>query len=232
MLNKLLIRIAVISAALFGSALILYVVVPMVKYQITARAKFYTYVSPMPKKPVLFTQSGSKDKDVDYTNANNWFEGVSLNNQKQSGIEYYTISIPSLGISNATVSIGGEDLSESLIQYPGTAEPGMPGNSVIFGHSILPQFFNPKDYLAIFSTLPTMEEGDLINVNHDGISYKYEVEEMFEVRPTDVYILDQTDKEPYLSLVTCTPPGHPLRPKRLVVRAKIVPPDNLSLRSQ
>jgi sortase A len=70
--------------------------------------------------------------------------------------------------------------------------------------------------------LPTLDPGDKIQVIFDGVTYNYEVEDMFEVRPTDVYILEQNETDPYLSLVTCTPPGHPLRPKRLVVRAKIV----------
>jgi len=126
------------------------------------------------------------------------------------------------------VAIGGEDLSDSVIQYPGTALPGKRGNSVLFGHSILPQFYDPEDYLAIFSTLPTMEEGNKIEVNFDGITYNYEVVDMFEVRPTDIYILEQNESTPYLSLVTCTPPGHPLRPKRLVVRAKLIPPQLVS----
>ncbi|MFC1649665.1 sortase, partial [Patescibacteria group bacterium] len=124
---------------------------------------------------------------------------------------------------NATVTYGGDDLVESLIQYPGTAPPGKIGNSVVFGHSVLPQFFNADDYLTIFSTLPEMEIGKFIFVEHQGVSYKYKVEDMFEVRPTDVHILTQDDSGSFLSLVTCTPPGDPFKPKRLVVRARLMP---------
>ena len=46
---------------------------------------------------------------------------------------------------------------------------------------------------------------------------------MFEVKPTDIQILEQSTSESYITLVTCTPPGHPLKPRRLIVRAKLIP---------
>ncbi len=77
--------------------------------------------------------------------------------------------------------------------------------------------------MAIFSTLDRLQKGDKIYINYDGISYKYRVEEMFEVRPTDIEILEQNAGNSYLSLVTCTPMGDPRKPKRLVVRASLIP---------
>ena len=115
--------------------------------------------------------------------------------------------------------IGGEDLKESLIHYGGTVLPGEYGNVVIFGHSVLPQFFNPKNYLTIFSTLPTLENGDEVFVNFDGIEYKYKVYEMVEVEPTDVTILEQQYDNFYITLVTCVPPGTYW--KRLAVKARL-----------
>ena len=114
-------------------------------------------------------------------------------------------------------------MAKSLIQYPGTALPGRPGNSVIFGHSILPIFYNPKEYLSIFSTLPTLKKGDEIKVNYDGVSYEYRVEDLFEVLPSDIQVLEQNPTDSFLTLVTCVPPGDPRKPKRLVVRARVVP---------
>ncbi|MDP1710014.1 MAG: sortase, partial [bacterium] len=141
-----------------------------------------------------------------------------------SKVEYFTISIPKLKIDKATVAIGGEDLSKHIIQYPGTALPGKRGNSVLFGHSILPIFYNPKNYLSIFSLLPTLNIGDEIEIDYDGVFYKYRVETMFEVKPTDLQVLDQDSSDSFLTLVTCTPPGDPGKPKRLIVRARIVLP--------
>ena len=48
---------------------------------------------------------------------------------------------------------------------------------------------------------------------------------MFEVSPKDIQVLEQNSSDAFLTLVTCTPPGHPQKPKRLIVRARIVPPE-------
>lgn len=198
---------------LAGAAVLYIVVSPVIIYELSNQ-RFDGYISPIP---------ANAEESIDLTKASNWFP-TGQKDFGDSKVSHYTVSIPKLRIKDATVAIGGEELADSLIQYPGTAAPGKIGNSVIFGHSILPQFYNPEDYMAIFSLLPTLRKGDLINVRYDGIGYTYKVEDMFEVRPEDIQVLDQNDHDSYLSLITCTPPGHPLKPKRLVVRAKLVPP--------
>ncbi|MGB9706798.1 MAG: sortase [Microgenomates group bacterium] len=155
-----------------------------------------------------------------YDDYKNWFLSAPKLPPRPSKITHYNLSVPKLKIEKAVVQIGGEDLAESLIQYPGTALPGEYGNTVIFGHSVLPQFFNPKNYKTIFSTLPTLEEGDEILIDFDGIQYRYRVVKMVEVSPDDVSVLEQRYDSEYLSLVTCVPPGTYL--KRLIVRAKLV----------
>ena len=162
---------------------------------------------------------------TDDTKASSWFTGgAKTTDFSVPEVIYYTISIPKLKIDAANVKIGGEDLSESLIHYPGTATPGKRGNSVIFGHSILPIFNNPKNYISIFTMLPSLKKGDSIFINYDGVSFTYKVEEMFEVLPTDLQVLDQDSSDSFLTLVTCVPPGDPRDPKRLIVRARVVPP--------
>jgi sortase A len=133
----------------------------------------------------------------------------------------YEITIPKLGINNAKVMKNHEDLSLSLVHFPQTADPGEPGNTVIFGHSVLPIFFNPDNYLTIFSTLFKLDKGDKIYVRHAGKLFEYGVSDMFEVGPDDIQILEQNSSGSVLTLVTCAPPGHPAKPKRLIVRAII-----------
>lgn len=181
--------------------------------------------------PIISYQSVSKGEDrdllnpvVDLTKASNWFVGGETSDAfNQSKVSYYNLSIPKLKINDAIVAIGGEDLSKNLIQYPGTALPGKRGNSVIFGHSVLPIFFNPKEYISIFSTLPTLKIGDDIFVNYDNVSFTYRVESVFEVYPTDIQVLQQDNSDSFLTLVTCVPPGDPRKPKRLIIRARVVP---------
>lgn len=181
--------------------------------------------------PILSYQTFSKESDQDLLNpvsdstkASNWFVGGEDSSAfSQSKVSYYNLSISKLKIKDAIVAIGGEDLSKSLIQYPGTALPGKRGNSVIFGHSVLPIFYNPKEYISIFSTLPTLKIGDDILVNYDNVSFTYRVESIFEVYPTDIQVLQQDNSDSFLTLVTCVPPGDPRKPKRLIIRARVVP---------
>jgi len=203
-----------------GMAIISYVLYPIASYELSAREKYPELLSPVPEGTGLTDYSS----EYDSTLASNWFPGGAKKEEfSPSNISYYTISIPKLKIDAATISVGGEDLSKNLIQYPGTALPGKIGNTVIFGHSVLPIFYDPKNYLAIFSTLPSLKKDDEISINFDGITYEYKVDNMFEAMPADLEVLDQDTSQSYLSLVTCVPPGHPLKPRRLVVRAKMIP---------
>ena len=217
----LLWKVASVISAVFGLGLLSSVLFPIVSYESASRVKYPTLLNPL-----VEDSSQPSLESYDLTRASNWFaDGAKKEEFAVANISYYTLSIPKLGIENASVAIGGEDLSKSLIQYPGTALPGKRGNTVIFGHSILPQFYNPKNYMAIFSTLPTMEKGDEVFIEYDGVSYKYQVFEMFEVLPTNLDVLKQGQADSTISLITCVPPGHPLKPRRLIVSAKIVPFD-------
>jgi len=189
---------------------------PILKYQLRSFRFSGAIISPVESSYNSYSESSSYD---DYKN---WFSATPTLSNRESKITHYNISVPKLKIENAVVAIGGEDLSESLIQYPGTALPGEYGNTVIFGHSVLPQFYNPRNYKTIFSTLPTLEEGDEIFVDFDGIRYRYVVVKMVEVSPDDVSVLEQRYDGEYLSLVTCVPPGTYLR--RLIVKARLVKP--------
>jgi len=157
---------------------------------------------------------------VDYTHASNWFpSSKNTSPSNLSGPTSYTLSIPKLNIENAEVIIGSDDLSKSLIQYRETSQPGKLGSPVIFGHSILPQFYNPKNYMAIFSTLPTLENGDSVIIDYDNVKYTYTVTEKQEVMPEDLWVLEQRYDSKKIKLITCVPPG--LKTKRLVVTAEL-----------
>jgi len=217
-MNNKLLRVAAVISGISGVVILFSVILPIVSYQSISNQKYPTLLNPLAQGTSRATL-----EEVDYTKASNWFEDTSDTSFSNSNISHYVITISKLGIKKATVTIGGEDLSKSLVQYPGTALPGKNGNAVVFGHSILPQFYNPEDFLSIFSTLPTLDEGDEIQLDYDGIAYKYIVEKMFEVLPTDIEVLEQDKSDSFLTLVTCVPPGHPLKPKRLIVRARIAP---------
>lgn len=232
MTQKVILRIAAVISGISGVVILTGVIYPIVSFDSTYGRNFSQLVSPIVENPVNQPNvqgTSSVDAGTNDSNPSTWFVGGASSSDFAasfiaSKVQYYTINIPRLKIDSATVAIGGEDLNKSLVQYPGTALPGRHGNSVIFGHSISPIFYNPKNYISIFSLLPTLQTGDLIYISYDGVSYTYKVEEMFEVLPTDIQVLDQDSSDSFLTLVTCVPPGDPANPKRLIVRARVVPP--------
>lgn len=154
---------------------------------------------------------------LDYTNADVWY-GHQTSNQYDHLV--YSLSIPKLRITNAVVRDDHTDLKESLIHYPGTAQPGDLGNGVIFGHSVLPQFFNPKNYLTIFSTLHTLDVGDDLTLQSGPATYTYRITSMYVTTPEDLTPLAQSYGSRTLTLITCTPPGTYL--KRLIIKATLI----------
>jgi sortase A len=221
-----------------GATALTTVAYPLVSYQLTAHKwQSQTLLSPIaeiqtaeakgivipvadsavPSVLAAQTQEPEIVSGVDFTKASNWFPNAPAQAVKPSKITHYRISIPKLKIDQATVEIGGDNLNHALIHYGGTAAPGEYGNAVVFGHSILPVFYNPKDYRSIFSLLPTLEKGDEIFIDYDGIQYKYVVDSYTEVKPEDIEILEQRFDRQALTLVTCVPPGTYLR--RGIIRA-------------
>lgn len=210
-LRGLSIFVIVLGLILIGNA-----TMPILSYELNNGRFTQKLVSPLSSQGVIL----GEEAVIDYTSPKSWFPAAKILPPQPSRITHYNLSVPKLGIEEAIVQIGGEDLMSSLIQYPGTALPGQSGNAVIFGHSVLPQFFNPKNYKTIFSTLPKLEEGDEIFIDFDGIRYRYLVRKIVETAPEDVSVLEQNYDSQWLSLITCVPPGTYL--KRLIVRAQLV----------
>lgn len=205
-----------------GATLLFYVVAPIASWQLFYAPGLSTggLLSPIPKtaliKNIVLGETTERLPFGNLTYASNWFP---TGNPKIGIGKEYSLAIPKLGIKGANVIVGSDDLSKSLIHYGGSSLPGEYGNAVVFGHSILPQFFDPKNYKAIFSTLHTLKVGDIIEVIADGVTYNYKVFDMKVIDPTDISVLEQTYDNSYLTVITCTPPGTYW--KRLVVKAQI-----------
>lgn len=204
-----------------GAGILSWVSWPIFSFHVFAAPLLTQVVSPVSSFHSSSTEVPSVGQIVesDYTNPNIWFPNKPQK-KVNSPVTVYAFSIPRLKIYNAQVTIGGDDLDKSLIHYGGTALPGEKGNGAIFGHSVLPQFFNPKNYRTIFSTLPNIEVGDDIFLKYDQVTYKYKVEELTVTSPDDLTMLNQDNDDAYITLVTCVPPGTYWQ--RLHVRARLV----------
>lgn len=215
-----LMRLLPLVLVFIGLSLVGFVAAPIAYYQFLTAPRFSSPVTPLPNDQSSPPSVLAEENSTDYTQITSWFPTAPRLPARPTRVTHYRFSIPELKIEDAIVQVGGDDLKKALIHYEGTAFPGQFGNAVIFGHSVLPQFFNPKNYLTIFSTLPTLEVGDEVLVDFDGVHYRYLVKEMMETDPKDISILEQHYDDSCLTLITCVPPGTYL--KRLAVYACLV----------
>ena len=115
-----------------------------------------------------------------------------------------------------------EGLTEGVVHYPTSANPGEDGNVVIVGHSS-GNIFNLGNYKFAFSLLRELDNGDTFFLQKDGKRYTYQVYRKEVVKPTDVSVLGPADKPATATLITCDPPG--LSTNRLVLTAEQISPD-------
>ena len=210
-----------------GSLLLFWSLYPIVSYMVYENFLLVgSTVSPVPQAhandiaPSQIQTNEAYTANVrDFIRANQWFPNKIQPVANSMSAKEYSISIPKLHIANANVTVGGDDLSKSLIHYFPTSLPGEFGNVAIFGHSTLPQLYNVADYKTIFTYLPSLERGDKIVTHLSGIDYTYEVYDMVVVKPEEISVLEPRYDASYLTLITCVPPGTYWN--RLVVRAKL-----------
>ncbi|OGK14356.1 hypothetical protein A3H80_01750 [Candidatus Roizmanbacteria bacterium RIFCSPLOWO2_02_FULL_37_19] len=187
--------------------------------------------------PIPYAQATSVDKAgsirgtsnkfstnlVDYTKASNWFldedSEVQRGIRARPDIKEYSISIPKIGVKNAKVIIGGDDLLAGIIHYRPDTLPGENGVVNLFGHSSLLSLYKENDPKHIFSYVPFLENSDVIYVVVDGVKYTYEVYDKIVVKPQETSVLDPKYDGAYLNLITCLPHGTYIN--RGIVKAKL-----------
>lgn len=205
-----------LGVSILGLVILLSTLGPIAWYQVN------TWLQPSLIDPTQVSRvAGVSDVNtLDYTNSQNWFEGAPTATNTVSKVDYYTVSVPALKINDVTVEINGTDLKKNAIQFPGTAVPGTYGNTVIFGHSTLPQLYKEGSPLSEFTYLPQIKRGDEIVVNYDGVTYRYVVRDTTVVKPTQIEVLAQHFDKYELTMITCVPLGTYLN--RFVARAELV----------
>jgi sortase A len=119
---------------------------------------------------------------------------------------------PSVRLST-TVLEGSDDgtLRGAAGHIEDTAFPGQAGNIGIAGH---------RD--TIFRPIRHLHVGDPLLLTTTDRVFHYRISHTMVVNPSDVYVLDPTER-PTLTLVTCYPftfVGH--APQRFIVRAELV----------
>jgi LPXTG-site transpeptidase (sortase) family protein len=139
------------------------------------------------------------------------------------------LSISSLGINgiNITSNVESYDdkvynlqLKRGLAHFKGTPLPGDGGNSFVYGHSAVPNFFTSHQNLpeTIFSKLEKVELGTEVHITRDGKVLKYIVRTKKIIDPNDFSVLQSNGDKETVTLMTCWPIGVP--EKRLIVVAE------------
>lgn len=222
-------RIFAILLIFLGIGIISYISFPLLSWRFYFTPIFtpYDLTSPIPKTTIVTKETVktilARTLDgADYTNAQNWFPSYRQSIKEDTlGQKQYYLTIPKLGITNSIVSTTDYDLSRHLVHYGGTSLPPENGNAVIFGHSTLPTLFNPQDYKTIFATLYKLGLKDEVIITINDVSYRYIINSITVVDPTETSIFSQDFNYPTITLVTCTPPGTTW--KRLIIRGELAP---------
>lgn len=228
--DKLKIRraIQILSGLIFaiGAGIIIYIFFPLLSWQVYFAPVFAAakIEIPIPKTTVVsastittLVSSATNSLGRDYTNAMNWYPTDARGNAKT--IPNYTLSIPAIELDNVEVSTQDTDLTKHTVQYNYDSIPPNEGNSIIFGHSTLPQLFNKYDYKTIFANAYKLKVGDKILVNMKNATYQYKIQSIIVVEPEDTSVLAQDTSDSFITIITCTPPGTIW--KRLVIKARI-----------
>ena len=154
--------------------------------QTALRKQFQKELAATP--PTTATTAGSTPTTVDQSNippAAPEGDGVAI------------IKIPKLGVEKVVVEgVGVDDLKKGPGHYPGTPQPGQPGNAAIAGHR--------TTYGAPFFRLNELNPGDTIFVTTHQGQFQYQVHDVHVVAPTDTSVLKPTSDN-RLTLTTCNP---------------------------
>ncbi len=99
-------------------------------------------------------------------------------------------------------------LINGVAHFPGTANPGEPGNCYIFGHSS-DFIWSKGHYKNVFAVLPQIKESsDILISDQQGNEFKYIVIASHEVAANDVSVLSQQNyQKKLLTLQTSYPVG-------------------------
>lgn len=130
------------------------------------------------------------------------------------GAAVAVIKLPRIGVEKTVVEgVSLPDLKRGPGHYPGTPLPGQPGNAAIAGHR--------TTYGAPFFHIDEMRKGDPVFVTTQQGAFRYEVDAVDVVKPTDLSVVGPLDGA-HLTLTSCNPRFSAAQ--RIVLHATLVGP--------
>jgi LPXTG-site transpeptidase (sortase) family protein len=169
-------------------------------------------------RPETFLRSKLKDYPFDF----NTLPPVNKILIPVLGLDVPIIEPKSMTAQDFVTANFDDDLNKWVVKYPTTPDPGVSGNSLIFGHTSQ-EFWKHNVYGTIFKGIPKLVNGDTIKIIREGNLFEYKVVDKFVVVPSQVntqYMSYQNAGGSYLTLMWCYPLG--TDKKRIMVIAKLV----------
>lgn len=132
---------------------------------------------------------------------------------KSIGLDATVVNPP-----DTNIEILNKALLEGAVRYPTSAQLGVDGTLLLFGHSSYLPVVNNRAYKT-FNNIQKLAEGEIISVYTDSYEYRYRVTSVESANATaDAVSLPQDGK--YLKLVTCNTFGK--KEDRFIVSAVFV----------
>ncbi len=187
--SKKFIRMTIIALEGLGIGILIYLVTlpfyPVVKYDLT-------YSSP--KAVAAARDVGAVKERVEEIK-----NSLPENDYAVSGNR---LIITKIGVNAPIVESQNADvgLSKGAWRIPESSTPDKGSNTVLSGHRF--KYLPPNN--LTFYLFDKLSPGDIVYVVWDGKDYYYRIRETKVVEPTELSILDPSDK-PILTMFTCTP---------------------------
>lgn len=157
----------------------------------------------------IFSKTNIIEKQIKPNDSvNNKIKNIQINYKdnkiyaQKTDINDFMINIPKIGVESIIIS-GSEEsiLDKGIWHLDSSATPDHKGgNIVIMGHRW--QYMPPDP--RTFYLLDKLEKDDEILLNYQYNLYKYKVEEKKVVKPEDIGIYRQNNKD-QVTLITCDP---------------------------
>ena len=135
------------------------------------------------------------------------------------------VYIQKLGV-NVELNTGGAEAmhaGNAWHRFPDRGDPVKGGNFIISAHRWI-RGNTPQETIkqSPFYNTDRLAVGDSIVIDFDGARYKYEIFDIFDIKPDQTEIEDplKDGEEPYMTLYTCTLKGS--ADGRVVIRARLV----------
>ncbi|MBI6024438.1 class D sortase (plasmid) [Clostridium perfringens] len=121
------------------------------------------------------------------------------------------LSIYSIGLKDAPILDGEDNLNYTIGKYSNTPKFGEHGNVVLAAHNNMAG--------SIFRHLKDVSNGDIIKVQtKENVIFKYKIVNKYVVEPNDSSVIDQDDSKQEITLITCT--NH--AKQRLIVKGVLI----------